>query len=290
MYGERLSARYEIEEAKAMLHLLLEDQLQLSHTELLLLDKDTALSPDTLVRLSPLADRLVEGEPLQYILGYAYFFDRKIYVAPGVLIPRPETEELVYYIKQELEHIRPTQGLHILDIGTGSACIPIGLATQIESMYIESIDAIDLSLDALAIAHENIRRLDSPVEIRLESADVFSLDSPFREGGYDIIISNPPYIHPHEAQEMSESVLKWEPSTALFAPAESPTIYYDAIARLTRAGWLKSGGRLYLELNPLYAHLTLERMVDIIGTEHIEYAHLLNDLSGKERFLSLGIK
>lgn len=290
LYSERLSSRYEASECKVMLYRLLEEQLQLSHTELLLLDKDTALSAEAKESLCHLAERLVEGEPLQYVLGYAYFFEHKLSVSPAVLIPRPETEELVCLIQEDIVRGDEVKPLRVLDIGTGSACIPLGLAARVGSRHIVQIDAIDLSVDALSVARHNVQVAAQEVPIRLYEADVFDLASPFVEGGYDIIVSNPPYIHPIEAQEMSESVLQWEPSMALFAPAEEPTKYYDAIADLLRRGWLRRGGRVYLELNPLYAQLTLERMQSIIGKEHISRAELRRDLSGKERFLVLSLR
>lgn len=284
---KRLQTRYEAGEARAVLYQLLMESLGMSHTELLLLDKDTALSSEQRLCLEGWLMRLELGEPLQYILGYAYFFDLRLYVAPGVLIPRPETEELVYLMKQELSRRQSAQALRVLDVGTGSACIPLGLATQLGPLQLASIDAIDISPEALAIAHSNVERLRPEVAIRLIEADVFTLDAPMIAGGYDIIVSNPPYIHPDEAKTMSSGVLDWEPSGALFAPEDSPTLYYDAIAQLVCDGWLRPGGMVWLEINPLYAELTLSRMQAIIGADKLAEARLLHDLSGKERFIYL---
>lgn len=284
---ERLQAHYEASEAKAVLYQLLIELLGISQTDLLLLDKDTALSADQELRLDAWMQRLSEGEPLQYVLGYAYFFDQRLDVAPGVLIPRPETEELVYLIKQELSRRQTPHPLRILDIGTGSACIPVGLATQIGPQMLGSIDAIDISPEALAIARINIERIATKVPITLLEADVFALDTPRVGGGYDIIVSNPPYIHPDEAEAMSVQVLDWEPNGALFAPADRPTIYYDAIAELAVRGWLRAGGMIWLEINPQYAELTLSRMCSIIGQSRLSEARLMADLSGKQRFIYL---
>lgn len=290
LYLGQLSLRYDESEAKAMLHYLLRERLQLGYTELLLLDKDTALSSEDEEILCQQAERLLRGESLQYILGYAYFFDQRLLVSPAVLIPRPETEELVELVRYDIEQTEEIQALQILDIGTGSACIPVGLATQIGSKHIRRIDAIDLSPEALRIAQQNTAKHRELFGMNLYEADLFELSSPFVPGGYDVLISNPPYIHPNESVDMSESVLQWEPSLALFAPSEAPTIYYDAIATLVGKSWLRAGGRIYLELNPLYATLTLNRMKAIIGEERIASIELRKDLSGKERFLIVRLR
>lgn len=290
-----LSRLYDTTEARCITTLLLETYLGLSSAELLVYDKDTVLSSDKADKLSRARERLLEGEPLQYILGLAHFFDLKLYVAPGVLIPRPETEELVYLIKQDLMS-EALRGLRVLDIGTGSACIPCGLATQMPEGYIESIEAIDLSPEALRIAAVNVRQIEERYPkppIQLYEQDLFAdwSDNPTL-GGYDLIVSNPPYIHPQEAEQMTSQVLDWEPSCALFTPADEPTRYYDRIAELaTSRQMLRPQGRLYLELNPLYAELTLGRMTAILQEyRSIQTAELLHDLSQKQRFARIVLK
>lgn len=290
-----LSRLYDTTEARCITTLLLETYLGLSSAELLVYDKDTVLSSDKADKLSRARERLLEGEPLQYILGLAHFFDLKLYVAPGVLIPRPETEELVYLIKQDLMS-EALRGLRVLDIGTGSACIPCGLATQMPEGYIESIEAIDLSPEALRIAAVNVRQIEERYPkppIQLYEQDLFAdwSDNPTL-GGYDLIVSNPPYIHPQEAEQMTSQVLDWEPSCALFTPADKPTRYYDRIAELaTSRQMLRPQGRLYLELNPLYAELTLGRMTAILQEyRSIQTAELLHDLSQKQRFARIVLK
>lgn len=281
-----LAELYEQEELRLVLYRLLEEYLHLSQTDVLFLDKDTLLSPEALDKLSKAVARLAVSEPLQYILGYTEFYGLRLSVARGVLIPRPETEELIYTIKEDFMHLLDTP-LHAIDIGTGSACIPIALCTQMGDKLV-AVDAIELSSDALAIAQNNIDSLGLGHKIRLKQADLFALEK--CDAPYDVIVSNPPYIHPDEATAMSSQVLDWEPSTALFAPGESPIIYYEAIARLVQSGWLKPGGRLYLELNPLYAELTRDSILSIIGEGRVESCELLRDMSGKERFIRLCYK
>lgn len=292
---KQLSPKYGEGEARSMLLILMEEYLACSRSELLFQDKDTLLSTEVLARLSEAIQRLLKGEPLQYILGYTYFFDQQICVAPGVLIPRPETEELVYLIKQDVQHL-PEQSFRILDIGTGSACIPIGLASQIGAKHIKQIDAIDFSPEALSVAQVNISQAQikhSDIAFRLLEQDVFAIQADDSQlGHYDIIISNPPYIHPEEAQEMSASVLDWEPSSALFTPEDNPILYYEQIARLAcNKSFLNDGGRIYLELNPVYAEATKQAMYNILASERcIAKAELLADMSAKVRFLSIVLK
>lgn len=278
-----LSKLYEQEELRLVLYRLLEEYLHLSQTDVLFLDKDTLLSPEVLDKLTKAVQRLGACEPLQYILGYTDFYGLRIGVAPGVLIPRPETEELIYIIKEDFKDSKDST-LCAIDIGTGSACIPIALCSQIGDK-LSSVDAIDLSTEALVVAEKNLNSFGLGERIRLQQADLFALD--ICDAPYDIMVSNPPYIHPDEATSMSSQVLHWEPGTALFAPSDSPIVYYEAIARLISKGWLKPNGRLYLELNPLYAELTRDSILSTIGESRVGRCELLPDMSGKERFLRL---
>ncbi len=190
-------------EVKAIAQALLMDKLAMSQTDLLLTDKDTPLSEDKWASLC------------QYILGYAYFLNFKLEVSPSVLIPRPETEELVHLLTQtvKLEYPSPLHTpLRILDIGTGSACIPIALARLLHKDAVEAIHTIDVSSEALQTAQKNIDTIEHNIPIKIQEANLFTLPVIEREEGYDIIVSNPPYIHPKEADEMSKQVLDWEPT------------------------------------------------------------------------------
>lgn len=282
----RLSEIYQTDERSSVIRFLLEETLNLSPTEYLFYDKDTLLSSEVSERLEAYLTRLQGSEPLQHILGYAYFLDLKLAVSPSVLIPRPETEELISIIAKDLR-AQPSKRRKALDLGTGSGCIPLGLASQLGNDFFERIDALDISPEALKVAQYNIEQYGYSTLVHLRQADLFQLGKCPSEAPYDLIISNPPYIHPREAEEMTEQVLAWEPHLALFALEDNPILYYEVIAWLVAEGWLASGGRLYLELNPLYAELTLRRITDIIGQEHISEAELIRDLSGKQRFIRL---
>lgn len=237
--SQRIASLYEASEAQAIVRILLEECLQISHTSLLMIDKDTLLSAQIWATLEGQLSRLAEGEPLQYVLGYTYFYGMRIEVAPGVLIPRPETEELVELI---VEREQGQERRRLLDVGTGSGCIPCALASAWGSRLVA--DCMEYSSKALPTARRNLEdyRRTSGAELSLIHRDLFSClgDSP--EQPYDLIVSNPPYIHPEEAKEMTSQVLGYEPSTALFAPEHNPIIYYEEIARLVSSGWLASGG------------------------------------------------
>ena len=181
--------------------------------------------------------RLAAGEPVQYVIGGADFCDLRFEVASGVLIPRPETEELVAMIVADNSLAEP----RILDIGTGSGAIAVSLAHKIEGA---KVAAIDLSTEALEIARRNGRR--SGVEVEFCQADVFVYEP--QAESLDVVVSNPPYIPQSESATMWRNVVDYEPSMALFVPDESPIIFYERIAEVAWRA-LVSGGKLYFELH-----------------------------------------
>ncbi len=287
-----LSELYPQGEARSILYLLLEERLKLSKTELLLLDKDTALSPEDTEILQADLTRLLQEEPIQYILGYAYFFNEKIKVTPQTLIPRPETEELIIYIKEHLQKDTYPHRLKAIDLGTGSGCIPIGLATILGENTLSQIDAVDISYEALAVAKANIENIQAQrhkINFNIIQGDLLGEEHICQET-YDLIVSNPPYIAPYESKDMSPHVMKWEPHIALFAPSEDPIIFYSAIARIAGNYLLNKGGNIFVEINPLYAQETLQSMTTILSqTQTIKIAKILKDLSGKDRFIHIQI-
>ena len=276
--AEVLSPLYERSEAREIARRLLEDALGYSRSQLLVADKDTLLPPHCRERLSQQLQALGSGRPLQYVLGYAPFLQHSLYVAPGVLIPRPETEEAARAGYRSF-----------VDIGTGSGCIAYALAAGLPEL--EGAYALELSEEALQVAARNFDALRASTgrSVQLYRDDLFRLVES-AEGalprGLDLIVSNPPYIHPEEAAAMSPQVLEHEPHLALFAPETSPIAYYLALARLVQQGYLRPGGSLWVELNPRYAEETLEAMRRIVGPEACT-AELLSDLSGKLRFVHL---
>lgn len=214
--------------------------------------------------------RLKAGEPYQHITGEVEFCGLRLKVSPQALIPRPETEELVMEIKGDFGSREP---LHILDIGTGTGCIALALASFFPQA---EVYAVDVSETALALARHNARQLGLKVDFQL--LDILK-PAEFGKEDFDLIVSNPPYIALSESQRMEATVTRHEPASALFAPDEDPLVFYKAIEKFSRKH-LKKGGRLYLEINERLGAETLalyrERGFDAV---------LKKDLSGKERFV-----
>lgn len=214
--------------------------------------------------------RLLNGEPIQYIFGKARFYGMNLKVTPDVLIPRPETEELVDLIVNDHGGERD---LRVLDVCTGSGCIAIALA---RNLPFSEVDAIDISREALAVACENASELKAAVSFK--EGDALRMGADGAE--YDIIVSNPPYIAEHERAEMDRNVLEHEPALALFVPDADPLRFYVAIARYALVA-LKEQGGLYFEINPLYAS-DLAGQMKAMGWSDVS---ILPDMQKKNRFL-----
>lgn len=233
---QRLQSAYPPREARAIYQYVMEKVFGLSQTDILL-GKDTELSAENGILLENIMQRLLQNEPVQYVVGEAEFCQRTFRVAPGVLIPRPETQQLVADILQQ--HPSPCS---ILDIGTGSGCIAISLALEGHQ-----VTAMDISKEALAIASDNAQRLQANVDFVRENI----LQPKQTQQRWDVIVSNPPYICQREAQEMDDNVLRHEPHLALFVPDDDPLLFYRAIAAYGQEH-LHEGGRLYFEINRAY--------------------------------------
>lgn len=270
----RLTPLYDIGEAKALIRWVLEVRFGLSMADILC-GKVNELSADDQKELNSIIQRLEKGEPVQYIIGVADFFGRQFHVAPGVLIPRPETEELCRWITQG----DASSVLSVLDIGTGSGCIAITLAMEMPEA---KVTAWDISDEALGIAQENAQVLGA--NVCFERQDILNIppDSCLLtpDSCYDLIVSNPPYIQPKESDGMAKNVLDYEPHQALFTPDDQPIIFYQRIGDFA---WqhLKTGGALYFELNPLTAHEVSDYLHQL-GFSEIE---IRQDQFGKQRFL-----
>lgn len=226
---------------------------------------------------SKLADAIVRiraGEPYAYVAGRADFYGYQFYVDDRVLIPRPETEELVYQVLSTLKKHYPNPA-SILDIGTGSACIPISIKKEQNR---HKCVAIDKSLDALEVAQINAERLEAEVDFR---AFDFLEDDIAELGQFDVIISNPPYIPIHEKELMTDSVLKHEPKMALFTSDEFGLTFYERIAD-TLYLLLLPGGHLYLEMNECHSQKIAECYQSKPFVQDVE---IIKDLQGKERIL-----
>lgn len=228
-------------EAEWMTRLTLEYVTGWSRVDLLV-DADKELGEVRVEAVKNIVARLLKHEPLQYILGYEDFMGLKIKVSPSVLIPRPETQELVNII---IDREAKASDLSVLDAGTGSGAIAVALSRNLRFARVMAIDNSDAALE---VARSNAERLRTPVTF--VNADMLSLASLPGEP-FDIIVSNPPYVLDSERAEMSANVLGHEPSVALFVPDSDPLRFYLALARYAAAGGLKPDGRLYFECNPL---------------------------------------
>lgn len=243
---QKLQSSYAPEEARALSRIILEDAFGLKLTDILM-DKDTHLSADNLSQLENITTRLLQGEPIQYILGTTVFLGHRFHVAPDCLIPRPETEDLVMHLLHDANGIINTQSpLSLLDIGTGSGCIAISLSLALAEHA--NVFAMDINHRALSIAQKNAQILDA--KVNFQQANI--LDMPPCKKPWDIIVSNPPYVRFSEAKNMHSNVLKYEPHEALFVPDNTPLCFYEAIAQYAYHN-LNPDGRLYFEINQFLA-------------------------------------
>ena len=271
-----LTSRYTEPEAKAVARYLLEVGYGLSMTDILSGGAERVPADE----MEQNRRRLLNGEPVQYVIGKAEFGGRIFKVSPAVLVPRPETYELCQWVeKEERGERREERDYSVLDIGTGSGCIAITLALD---MPYAKVEAWDISEKALNIARQNAESLNAQVHFR----QVDALNEPTEDSSLftlcpslNIIISNPPYICKQEATAMEAHVLDHEPHQALFVPDDDPLLFYRAIAQYGKSA-LVAGGWLYFEINPLY-HEVLEKMLDEMGYFGIE---MRKDQFGQWRF------
>lgn len=235
----------------------------------IIMHEDASLSPFIKSEIDAILKRLVKHEPIQYITGEARFHGMEMKVTPDVLIPRPETDELVDIIVSDAGE---TEDLRVLDIGTGSGCIAIALA---RSLRFPPVTAVDISDAALAVARENASNLKANVSFIKE--DILTV-SP--EGIFDIIVSNPPYIDESEKSGMEPNVLDYEPKIALFVPDDNPLLFYKRIAEIA-VRKLSPAGKLYFEINPRHAD-ELSRYLTDCGFDDVQ---VIRDSFGKLRFI-----
>lgn len=257
-------------EAEAIIRLIFEHLKGWSPVDLALHEQEP-LSEFMKGKVEGILVRLMRHEPIQYVTGRARFYGLELAVSPAVLIPRPETEELVEMIVRESEG-KPD--LRVLDAGTGSGCISVALA---RNLRFPKVRAIDVSRDALEVARANAKALRCRVDFRKE--DMLAL--PVQEEMWDIIVSNPPYVDRSEAAQMEANVLEHEPYSALFVPDEDPLLFYRALGEYgIRA--LVPGGRMYLEINPRHAR-ELASMLSGLGYTQVK-SH--KDIHGRDRFVT----
>lgn len=266
---QRLSSYYELREANNIATLLFES-MDIKGQGL----KTTVLSMEAQTYIDKATDRLLKGEPIQYILGQADFYGYVFSVNPAVLIPRPETEELVYRALSIAATIKDP-ALKVLDIGTGSGCIPITLKKESPTL---AVTAIDVSAKALKVAQKNAEQLDADIQFRQLDFTDTSTWSKLEE--YHLIVSNPPYIPWKEKTLVGANVLGQEPNLALFVEDEEPLLFYRLIAEFAETNLIK-GGAVLVETNQYNA----SEVVALFQSKGLADAFLFQDLMGNDRIV-----
>lgn len=261
-------------EARAIVRMVMEERFGLSMTDLLL-GKDTTLSLEKRAEYEKIAQRLLTGEPVQYVLGYADFCGHRFHVTPDVLIPRPETEELVQWSIQEM---KPQTDMKIVDLCTGSGCIATSLGLAFPKAQVVGVD---ISEGALAVARDNAHSLGAN-NVSFIRQDILHLPSDISHLTSDITLltANPPYVRASEAAEMSATVLDHEPSLALFVPDDDPLLFYRSIAHIGHK-LLAPNGLLLIELNTNLCEETRQLFADT-GYNNLE---IRQDRYGRSRML-----
>ena len=234
----------------------------------MIINENRPISAHIIYRIREIVGRLLKDEPIQYIVGNAYFYGMDFEVAPGVLVPRPETEELVELVVKQNKH----PDLRILDACTGSGCIAVAIARNVPFSQVEGVDISD---KALEVAQRNSDKLKT--KVKFIHQDIFTY-KPQAES-LDVIVSNPPYIDESEMKDMEANVLDYEPHEALFVDDADPLKFYRRIAEIGKTA-LKHGGRLYFEINPRHA-AEMESLLKEMGYDNIE---IQLDIHGKKRF------
>lgn len=264
---------YDEMEAESFFYLLLENKRQLRRIDLAL-DVDSVFSKSEILNWNAILEKLKIQIPIQYIIGTTHFYGLEFIVDENVLIPRPETEELVDWIVKLNSKLSKKKNLKILDIGTGSGCIAVSLAKNIPN---SEVFAIDVSEKVLAIAKKNAILNKVPVTFLHKNI----LETKDLNQKFDIIVSNPPYVRNLEKAEIKPNVLDNEPHLALFVPDNDPLIFYKKIAELAAAN-LNPNGQLFFEINQYLGKETQE-LLEYIGLKNIE---LRKDIYGNDRMIA----
>lgn len=263
-----LSDIFTLGEIRAFTTLILKEECNISFSDIIAC-KFTELSDNEKQNIISIVQRLQNGEPIQYIIGHTEFYGLDFKVTPSVLIPRPETEELIEWILLETKQLNP----HIVDIGTGSGCIAIALAKK---MKYATVDAWDVSAKALEVAKNNA--ISNSVSIKFTAVDVLKEQSFNKK--FDIIVSNPPYIKDCEKEVMSKNVLDFEPHQALFVSDNDALIFYNRIADIAMQE-LNTNGWVYFEINQANG-LEVVQLLQARGFVDVE---LKKDISGNDRMV-----
>ncbi|EAQ41029.1 peptide chain release factor N(5)-glutamine methyltransferase [Polaribacter sp. MED152] len=273
-----LSQLYPNTEINTFLVILIDEFLDLKPVDLVV-KSDFKINQQKLTDLNNAIDRLKKEEPIQYIIGHTEFFGYPFLVNKNTLIPRPETEELVAWIIEEINNNNTykNKNISILDIGTGTGCIPISLAKELPNA---TISAIDVSDEALEIAKKNA--LANKVNINFIEKDILNTSN--LDDNYDIIISNPPYVRNLEKVEINNNVLENEPHLALFVEDNNPLIFYNKIADLALYHLTKNGS-LFFEINQYLGKETIA----LLKTKHYKAIELRKDIFKNDRMLKANL-
>ncbi len=271
LFKEELKTIYPQREIEGIIYILLEHLLNYSKIDIQL-NKNEKIEQNIFDQISSALQDLKKSLPIQYIIGETEFYDLTFKVNEHTLIPRQETEELVHAIINENKIVAPK----ILDIGTGSGCIPVVLAHSIVGANVSSVD---ISEGAIVIAKENATL--NNVTIDFHHCNFLKWDEYSWKKGYDIIVSNPPYVKESEKELMEENVLAYEPHTALFVDDEDPLIFYRRIAEFAQVH-LKKGGKLYFEINEALG----QEMIELQKSLGFSSIRLMKDLNGRDRMTS----
>ena len=272
-YKSVLNAVYDTNEIAAVTLLVINEVCALSKAKIKAFP-ETAISPPQSKELTNILNELKTGRPVQYVLGKTEFYGLPFNVNPSVLIPRPETEELVEWVIESVGSGKLAVG-SILDIGTGSGCIAITLKKNLPGF---KVSAIDISAAALETAASNAKL--NGVDVQFINSDILNFGSEIEIPKFQIIISNPPYVTLHDKTQMHANVTDFEPHSALFVPENDPLLFYKAIADFATTN-LTENGLLFFEINESYGKETVE-LLNSKGFKNIE---LRKDMSGKDRMV-----
>ena len=268
---QTLGQHYSSSEINGFIRIIFESVCGYSLTDLILY-KNNILSDSLRKQIDKIVEHIDQNEPIQYVLGRSLFCGISFSVTPDVLIPRPETEELVELITARHAGSAP----RILDMGTGSGCIAVSLAKKLPESRVE---AWDISEKALQVARKNAQ--ENQANVTFKQVDITRELPPEAVQPYDIIVSNPPYVCLREKAEMERNVLDYEPHLALFVPDEDPLLFYRAILRAGKR-LLAEGGFIYFEINRMFGHQT----VSLLRQNGYEKTEIIQDLSGNDRMVA----
>ena len=266
---KELTGLYPKTEVQGFVRLIFWHVLQLSYTDLVL-GRNQKLEKSSQKRIEAIVERLKKFEPIQYILGETEFFGLKLTVNPSVLIPRPETEELVQWITTTVED----EKLSVVDIGTGSGCIALALKKELKNAV---VTGVDISAESIRTASKNAEQ--NQLDVTFKQADILQWEKEKWEP-VDLIVSNPPYVRELEKAAMHPNVLQYEPENALFVSNTNPLVYYQSIADFANR-YLKANSWLFFEINENLG----EELVSLLAAIGFGAIEIKKDINGKNRML-----